>query len=51
MSDSELDAFDIVLALLYVTKRGLSKKQIHLALYLASRRLERFRKALEFIRY
>ena len=46
----DLDTFDIVLALLYAFKnRGVSQKQIHIALFLASKRIERFNKLLEFI--
>lgn len=52
MLRGQLDAFDIVLALLYAL-RGRSVSRIHIqkALYLASRRLERFRDVLEFVPY
>ncbi|MEM0005054.1 MAG: UPF0175 family protein [Desulfurococcaceae archaeon] len=48
----QLDAFDIVLALLHAL-RGRSVSRIHIqkALYLASRRLDRLRDVLEFARY
>jgi predicted HTH domain antitoxin len=48
----QLDAFDIVLALLHAL-RGRSVSIIHIqkALYLASRHLDRFRDVLEFARY
>ena len=52
MPDDQLDTFDIVLALLYAfasKNRGVSQKQIHIALFLASKRIERFNKLLEFI--
>jgi hypothetical protein len=45
-----LDTFDIVYALLYALKdKRVSRKHIHIALYLASKRLKRF-KTLEFIK-
>jgi predicted HTH domain antitoxin len=52
MLRGQLDAFDIVLALLYAL-RGRSVSRIHIqkALYLASRRLDRLRDVLEFTRY
>ncbi len=48
----QLDAFDIVLALLHAL-RGRSVSRIHIqkALYLASRRLDRLRDVLEFAPY
>lgn len=52
MLRGQLDAFDIVLALLHAL-RGRSVSRIHIqkALYLASRRLDRLRDVLEFTRY
>jgi hypothetical protein len=48
--DDILDTFDIVYATLYLLKdKRVSKKHIHIALYLASKRLKRFSKSLEFI--
>jgi hypothetical protein len=45
-----LSEFDIVLSLLYLLRdRPLSKRKIHLALYLASKHLKRFNEVLEFI--
>jgi hypothetical protein len=48
-----LDSFDIVLALLYILalkSKSATRTHIHLALYLASKRLKRFNEALEFIK-
>jgi hypothetical protein len=48
--DDILDTFDIVYATLYALKnKRVTKTHIHIALYLASKRLKRFNKSLEFI--
>jgi hypothetical protein len=47
--DDILDTFDIVYALLHLLKdKRVTRTHIHVALFLASKRLKRFNKALEF---